>query len=81
MTEDELARLLGVARRRPLIEAQTVRRARGRRSLRQHTPAIRERLEAVGRERVLGEVVTSLRHAIHQGLLVFRRRIAIQEFQ
>lgn len=54
MTEDELARLLDVTRRRPLLEALTVRR--GRRAGEAYAnvrPQVRARLEAIGRERAL----------------------------
>jgi integrase len=54
MTEDELTRLLDVARRRPVLEAATVRRGerKGERyaNLRKETV---ERLERLGRERAL----------------------------
>jgi integrase len=54
MAEDELKRLLDVANRRPLLEALTVRR--GKRSGERYANVrqeVRERLEAVGRERAL----------------------------
>ncbi len=54
MTEAELVRLLDVARRRPLLEALTVRR--GERKGEAHAnvrPEVRERLDALGRERAL----------------------------
>ncbi len=54
MTEDELIRLLAVARERPLIEAMTVRRGprKGERYANVR-PEVRERLELLGRERAL----------------------------
>jgi integrase len=54
MTEDELLRLLDVARRRPLDEALTVRR--GKRKGERYSnvrPEVRARLEALGQERAL----------------------------
>ncbi len=54
MTADELSRLLDVAHRRPLLEALTVRK--GKRKGEQYAnvrPEVRERLEALGRERAL----------------------------
>jgi integrase len=54
MTEDELSRLLAVARRRPLLEALTVRK--GKRKGERYAnvrPAVRRRLEQLGRERAL----------------------------
>src|SRR5262249_16746195 len=52
MTEDELARLLPVARERPLLEALTVRKGprKGERYAAVR-PAVRERLQLLGRER------------------------------
>lgn len=52
MTEEELTRLLAVARERPLIEAQTVRKGprKGERYA-DVRPEVRERLEQLGRER------------------------------
>jgi len=65
LTEDELAKLLDVAQRRPLIDAQTVRRGKHKgeqiADLRPETVA---RLEALGRERALtykALVLTGLR--------------------
>jgi integrase len=54
MTEAELVRLLDVARRRPLLEALTVRK--GKRKGEHYAnvrPEVRERLEALGQERAL----------------------------
>ena len=54
MTEDELQRLLAVARQRPLLDALTVRK--GKRKGERYAnvrPEVRERLEYVGRERSL----------------------------
>jgi len=54
MTEAELTRLLEVARVRPLLEAQTVRRGKRKGEAYANVrPEVRERLEAVGRERAL----------------------------
>ena len=54
MTEGELARLLDVARRRPLLDALTVRRGKRKgQAVANVRPEIRERLEALGRERAL----------------------------
>jgi integrase len=54
MTEDELVRLLDVARRRPLLEALTVRRGKRKgEEFANVRPEVRQRLEAVGRERAL----------------------------
>lgn len=54
MSEVELTRLLEVARRRPLLDALTVRK--GKRKGERYAkvrPEVRQRLEAVGRERAL----------------------------
>jgi hypothetical protein len=52
MTEDELVRLLDVARSRPLLDALTVRRGKRKgEAFAEIRPAGRERLGAVGRER------------------------------
>lgn len=54
MDEDELARLLDVARKRPLLDVQTVRK--GRRKGERYAnvrPEVRERLERLGWERAL----------------------------
>ena len=54
MTEAELARLLDVARRRPLLEALTVRKGKRKGETYANVrPEVRERLEALGRERAL----------------------------
>jgi integrase len=54
MTEEELVRLLAVARRRPLEEAQTGRRGPRKGQLSASVkPGVRERLERVGWERAL----------------------------
>jgi integrase len=54
MTEAELARLLDVARRRPLLDAMMVRRgARMGQHIAKVRPAVRKELEATGRERAL----------------------------
>jgi len=54
MTEDELGRLLDVARQRPLLEALTVRKGkrRGERYAKVRE-TVRQRLEVLGRERAL----------------------------
>jgi integrase len=54
MTVDELVRLLDVARRRPLLDASTVRRGeRKGEAYANVRPEVRERLDALGRERAL----------------------------
>jgi integrase len=54
MTEAELVQLLEVARRRPLLDALTVRRGKRKgEAYADVRPEVRERLEAVGRERAL----------------------------
>ena len=54
MTEAELVRLLDVARGRPLLEALMVRRGKRKgQSVANVRPEVRDRLEAVGRERAL----------------------------
>ena len=54
MTEAELVRLLEIARGRPLIEALTVRRGKRKgEAFANVRPEVRQRLEAVGRERAL----------------------------
>ncbi len=54
MTEDELERLLDVARRRPLLDAMTVHRGKRKgQAVANVRPETRARLEALGRERAL----------------------------
>jgi integrase len=54
MTEAELVKLLDVARRRPLLDALTVRRGKRKgQAVANVKPDVRKRLEAVGREREL----------------------------
>jgi integrase len=54
MTEAELVKLLDVARRRPLLDALTVRRGKRKgQAVANVKPDFRKRLEAVGREREL----------------------------
>ncbi len=54
MTEDELVKLLDVARRRPLIEAKTIRRGKRKGLLEANPhPNVVQRLELLGRERAL----------------------------
>jgi integrase len=54
LTEDELVKLLGVARRRPLCDALLVRRgARKGQAAANVRPDVKRRLEQVGRERAL----------------------------
>jgi integrase len=54
MTEAELVKLLDVARDRPLLEAQTIRRGKRKgQTIAKVTPEVQKRLEAVGRERAL----------------------------
>jgi integrase len=52
MTAAELVRLLDVARRRPLLDALTMRKGKGQ-TVANVKPDVRKRLEAVGREREL----------------------------
>jgi integrase len=79
MTETELARLLDVARRRPLIDALAVwvgkRRGEHYANVR---PEVRERLEALGRERALiykTLVLTGLRKGELASLTVGQLRL------
>jgi len=54
LTEDELGRLLSVARHRPLLDAMTIRRGPRKGEMAAKVkPATRRRLEALGRERAL----------------------------
>ena len=54
LTEDELVRLLDATRRRPLLEARTIRRGKNKgKPLAEVKPWTRERLERLGRERTL----------------------------
>jgi hypothetical protein len=54
MTEAELARLLDVARRRPMLEALTLRRGKQQGEAEANVrPEVREWLEALGREQAL----------------------------
>jgi hypothetical protein len=54
ITADQRVRLLAVARRRPLIDATTLRRGKRKgQDVAKVTPEARERLEALGRERAL----------------------------
>ena len=54
LTEDELVRLLNVARERPLLEALTVRRGKRKGETNANVrPEVRARLELLGRERAL----------------------------
>ena len=54
LTEDELTRLLDVARRRPLLEAMTVRRGKRRgEACAKVRPEVQSQLERLGRERAL----------------------------
>jgi integrase len=74
LTADEVARLLDAARRRPLLEAATVRTG-GRRGQAVGTvrPEVRERLERLGRERALMYLVmvyTGLRRGELESLRV-----------
>ena len=65
MTEPELMKLLDVARRRPLLDAQTVRTGKRKgQAVAKVRAEVRERLEALGRERALiykSLVLTGLR--------------------
>jgi integrase len=79
MTEDELARLLDAARRRPLLDALTVRRGKRKGEIGAFLrPAIREQLEALGRERALiykTLVLTGLRKGELASLTVGQLRL------
>jgi integrase len=65
MTEPELVRLLDVARRRPLLDAMTIRRGKRKgEAVAKVRPETRNELEALGRERALiykALVITGLR--------------------
>src|SRR5262249_54193660 len=79
MTEAELARLLDTARRRPLLEALTVRRGQRKGQAAANVrPEVREHLEAVGRERALVYqtlVLTRLRRGELESLAVSQLRL------
>ena len=79
MTEAELVQLLDVARRRPLLDALTVRRGeRKGEAYANVRPEVRERLEAVGRERALiykTLVLTGLRKSELATLTVAQLRL------
>ncbi len=54
MTEDELVRLIDATKRRPLLEAMTIRRGKNKgKPLAKVRPEVQTRLEALGRERAL----------------------------
>ena len=54
LTEEELTRLLDAARRRPLLDAMTVRRGKDKgKPVANLRPGTRQKLEALGRERAL----------------------------
>ncbi len=79
MTEEELVRLLAVARERPLIEALTVRKGprKGERYANVR-PEVRERLDLLGRERALiykTLVLTGLRKGELESLTVAHLRL------
>jgi integrase len=79
MTEDELVRLLAVARERPLLEALTVRKGprKGERYA-EVRPEVRKRLELLGRERALiykTLVLTGLRKGELASLTVAQMRL------
>src|SRR5262249_36361879 len=79
MTEAELVRLLEVARRRPLLEALTVRRGRRKgEAFANVRPEVREQLDAAGRERALiykTLVLTGLRKSELASLTVAQVRL------
>ncbi|CAN5891818.1 site-specific integrase [soil metagenome] len=79
MTEAELARLLDVARRRPLLDALTVRRGKRKgETVANVRPEVRDRLEAIGRERALiykTMVLTGLRKGELASLTVGQLRL------
>ncbi len=76
MSEDELATLLDVARRRPLLDALTVRTGKRKGEVvAKVRPAVRARLESLGRERALlykTLVLTGLRKSELASLTVGR---------
>ncbi len=79
MTEEELTRLLAVARERPFLEALTVRKGprKGERYAKVR-PEVRERLELLGRERALiykALVLTGLRKGELASLTVAQLRL------
>jgi integrase len=80
MTEAELVRLLDVASRRPLLEALTVRRGKRKGEAYANVRSdVRERLEAVGRERALiykTLVLTGLRKNELASLTVAQTRLS-----
>ena len=78
LTAEELGRLLDVARRRPILDAMTIRRGRRKGEVVAHLrPEVRERLEELGRERALiyktlvltglrkGELASIVRGQVH----------------
>jgi len=79
MTEAELVRLLDIARDRPLLEALTVRRGKRKgEAIANIRPDVRQRLEAVGRERALtykALVLTGLRKGELASLTVAQLRL------
>jgi integrase len=79
MTEDELSRLLEVARRRPLLDALTVRRGKRKgEAVAELRPETHARLEAAGRERALiykTLVLTGLRKGELASLTVAHLRL------
>ncbi len=79
MTADELGRLLDVARRRPLLDAMTVRRGKRKgEAVAELRPATRAKLDALGRERALTYktlVLTGLRRNELASLTVGQLRL------
>jgi integrase len=79
MTEAELVRLLEVARMRPLLDASTVRRGKRKGEVvAKLRPDVRQRLEALGRERALiykTLVLTGLRRGELASLTVGQLRL------
>jgi len=79
MTDAELGRLLDVARRRPLLEALTVRTGKRKgQAVANVRPEIREQLEATGRERALMYkvlVLTGLRRGELASLCISQVRL------
>jgi integrase len=79
MTEAELVRLLDVARRRPLLDALTVRKGKRKgEAYANIRPEVREQLEAVGQERALiykALVLTGLRKNELASLTVAQLRL------
>ncbi len=74
MTDDELVRLLAVARDRPLLEALTVRKGpRKGEPCADVRPEVRERLNCLGRERAAHLQDATIDRAAQRGAFLFNR--------